>query len=229
MGWSDRSGKTIDDIIAKLDAGLIPTDTSRLPPWPEPDHAARAARFNTPPMFDANGDTGLTAADVLPGLFEDSSLVCIGWSKYSFTTMPAAEARMSAHNAEYIVPNVMLAEVASNGSKRNKEISSPPERRRYAVIEFDTGESREQQTAVLSSLHHPDHPLVMAVWSAGKSIHAWYNVGALPPYLKLRFFRLAAWLGADESLFDMSKLVRMPGGTRNGQKQTILYWEPEHL
>jgi len=35
-------------------------------------------------------------------------------------------------------------------------------------------------------------------------------------------------LGADESLFDMSKLVRMPGGTRdNGQRQTVLYFNPQ--
>jgi hypothetical protein len=128
------------------------------------------------------------------------------------------------------VANPMTAEVADNGSKRNKTIASHPDARKYAVIEFDTRETRQEQAAVLSSLHSIRTPLVMAVWSGGKSIHGWFNVAALSPYEKLYFFRFAAYLGADESLFDMSKLVRMPGGRRNtGQHQGIIYWEPEHV
>ena len=229
-GWHDRKGKTIDDIITKLDAGMIPTDFTRLPPWPERNDAARQDRFNHAPMFDPNGDTGLTAAHVLTQIYRHTDLVCFGWSIYRFSTMPLNMLLPSAHNAEYIVANVMSAEIAPNGSKRNKQISTHPDHRRFAIVEFDTKETREQQTGVLSSLHSPDTPLVMAVWSGGKSIHAWYNVSSLTPYQKLRFFRFAVYLGADQSLFDMSKLVRMPGGKRStGQRQSILFWEPEYL
>lgn len=228
-GWTDRMGKTLDDIFAKLEAGLVPTDTSRLPPWPAKNHAARRARFAFPPLFDPHGDTGMSAADVLRSLYRPSDLLCVGWSKYRFTTLPAAELYHAAHNAEFVVANTMTAESAPNGSKRNKQIASHPDDRRFAVIEFDTRETRDEQAAVLSSLHTSAAPLVLAVWSGGKSIHGWYNVSGIPPHQKLTFFRHAAYLGADESLYDMSKLVRMPGGRRQSTQQTILYWEPEHL
>jgi hypothetical protein len=229
-GWSDRMGKTLDDIFIKLESGLVPTDTTRLPPWPKKNHPAREARFNHNPMFDPDADTGLAAKDVIPQLFKQDEIMCVGWSKYKFTSMPVIDLLHTAHNAEFIVANPMTAEVAANGSKRNKTIASPPAGRRFAVIEFDTKETKQQQAAVLSSLHGPKTPLVMAVWSGGKSIHAWYNVKYLTPYEKLYFFRFAASIGADETLYDMSKLVRMPGGRRSsGQKQGIIYWEPEHL
>jgi len=229
-GWTDRLGKTLDDIFVKLEAGLIPTDTTRLPPWPAKNHAARKSRFAHAPLFDPDIDTTLTSMHVIQCLFDPDEIMCVGWSKYRFTSMQARDLIHNAHNAEFIVANPMTAEVADNGSKRNKTIASHPDSRRFAVIEFDTGDSRQEQAAVLSSLHTTAAPLVMAVWSGGKSIHGWFNVRSLSPYHKLTFFRHAAHLGADESLFDMSKLVRMPGGKRaNGQHQCILYWEPEHL
>jgi hypothetical protein len=143
--------------------------------------------------------------------------------------MRLEQAMLVAHAAQFVVPNPMTAETAPNGSSRCKNNSTHPDHRRYAVIEFDTGEPRSMQTAVLSSLHTGQAPLVMAVWSAGKSIHGWFNVDGLTPHQKLQFFRFAAFLGADKSLFDITKLVRMPGGQRDGTKQTILYFEEEHL
>lgn len=228
-GWHDRKGKTLDDIFSKIDAGLLPTDMTRLPEWPEPNNEERRARFSFTPMFDANQGTGLTAPEVLSKLYRPDEYVCFGWSKYRYSTMPLEDMINAAPNAEFIVANPMTAEMRDDGSKRNKQIASRPEDRRYAIIEFDTGETREQQAAVLSSLHGSQTPLVLAVWSGGKSIHGWFNVRALSPYHKLYFFRYARWLGADHSLYDMAKLVRMPGGQRDGTPQTILYWEPEHL
>jgi len=229
-GWSDRMGKTLDDIFAKLDAGLAPGEYERLPPWPQVNDDARYARFSHPPMFNPDADAGVNTQEIIQHLFEPDQLMCVGWSKYSFTTAPARDLIENAHTAEFIVANPMVAETADNGSKRCKQIASKPEDRRFAVIEFDTGETKQEQAAVLSSLHGSRNPLVMAVWSGGKSIHAWFNVSNLSTYEKLYFYRFAVYLGADDTLFDMSKLVRMPGGKRNnGQHQGIIYWEPNNL
>lgn len=226
--WHDRL-KDIDKIFITLEAGLVPTDTTKLPPWPMKHHAERAKRFDHPSMFDPNAPTDVSTSDVLRTLYAPDDIICVGWKVWQYSTMPAKEFFLTAKNAEYIVANTMTAELSAAGSKRSKAIASPPEKRKFAIVEFDTNDTREQQAAVLSSLHAPSHPLALAVWSGGKSIHGWFNVSGLSPYLKLRFYRFAAWLGADESLYDMAKLVRMPGGRRsNGNEQHILYWEPEH-
>lgn len=227
-GWTDRDGKTIADIMAKLAEPLSPESVlqPRLPPWPTPVPSARRARFDRPSLFNPHGDTGLTPVDVLPVLFPGDPLVCFGWTERHYSTMPLSDLLPHAHTAPFIVANPMIAERSETGSKRCKAIASRPEDRRFLVIEFDTHETRAEQAAVLSSLHSPTAPLVMAVWSAGKSIHGWFDVTRLPPYYKLRLFRFAVWLGADESLFDMSKLVRMPGGSRAGARQTILHFQP---
>lgn len=229
-GWTDRGGKTITDIVTKLDEAFVPGPASeRIPDWPEEVQEERRARWMTPAMFDPMRSTGMSAQDVLCDLFDKSALVCVGWSKFKFSTLPLADVLPAAHQAPFVVANPMVAESAENGSKRCKANATRPRDRRFMVVEFDKGDTRTQQASVLTSLHDAEHPLAMAVWSGNKSIHGWYNVSGLHPYKKLRFFRFAVSLGADASLWDMSKLVRMPGGDRGGIKQDILYFERDHL
>lgn len=228
-GWEDRAGKTVEDILAKL-AGTDPADHAnpfRID-WPAPNEDARRARFDFPPLFDPDEGTGLAPADVLPSLFPSNPLVCVGWDVNRFSTLPLAAVLPNAHCAPFIVANPMTAERAPNGSVRSIANASPRHLRRHLVVEFDTGDGRAEQAAVLSSLHTPAMPLVLAVWSGGKSIHGWFDTSRADPSLHVALFSLAAHLGADETLFDMSKLVRMPGGTRsNGQPQVILYFNPK--
>ena len=228
-GWADRAGKTILDIVAKL-SGSNPADHAnpfRID-WPAPNDDARAARYSFPPLFDPDEGTDLAPADVLPALFPNDPLVCFGWSERQFTTLPLSALLPQAPKTPFIVANPMTAERAPNGSVRSLANASPRHARRFLVIEFDTHESRAEQAAVLSSLSTPAAPLVMAVWSGGKSIHGWFDVSATDCGNALRLFRFAVWLGCDESLFDMSKLVRMPGGTRaDGSRQTILHFAPK--
>lgn len=230
-GWEDRAGKTIDDILAKL-AGTNPAEYDnpfRLD-WPAPNEAARRDRFDFPPIFDPDEGTNLTPSDVLPALFPGNPLVCVGWAVNRFSTLPLAAILPNAHAAPYVVANAMAAEHAPNGSVRSLANASPRRQRRHLVIEFDTADSRLEQAAVISSLHTPAMPLVLAVWSGGKSIHGWFDVSRADPSMHVALFALAVHLGADESLFDMSKLVRMPGGTRqNGERQTILHHNPKAL
>lgn len=230
-GWEDRL-PDVEDILVKLanDEG-DPQERKSGEDWPEPHDDARRARFGFPRIFNPEGDTGLKAADVLPVLFPGNPLVCFGWGKKHFNTLPLAALLPNAPNAPFIVANPMTAETGrkDNGemSKRCKGNASPPAARKHLVIEFDTHETRAEQTAVLSSLSTPAAPLILAVWSGGKSLHGWFDVSGLTPYLTRRLFRFAVWLGADDSLFQMAALVRMPGGRRdNGQRQTIVYFNP---
>lgn len=230
-GWGDRSGKTLDDIMDKLAKGG-PADAAARNPyavaWPEPNDSLRRLRHSFPPIFDPDEGTDLAPADVLPVLFPGDPLVCVGWAVNRATTLPLSALLPNAAKAPFIVANPMTAEAGPTGSARSLANASPRWARKYLVVEFDTGESRAEQAAVLSSLHTPEAPLVLAVWSGGKSIHGWFAVPG--PADALALFSLAALLGADESLFDMSKLVRMPGGTRdNGQRQTILHFNPERI
>lgn len=228
-GWSDRAGKTITDIIAKL-AGSNPADHAnplRID-WPQACDAERQMLYSYPSLFDPEEGTDLGPADVLPSLFPNDPLVCVGWDVNRFSTLPLSALLPNASRAPFVVANPMTAEHAPNGSVRSLANATPRHLRRHLVVEFDTGESREEQAAVLSSLHTPAMPLVLAVWSGGKSIHGWFDVSGANPAHHVALFALAAHLGADETLFDMSKLVRMPGGTRStGQPQTILYFNPK--
>ena len=96
-------------------------------------------------------------------------------------------------------------------------------------MEFDRG-SPAEQAAILASLDTDLTPLMLVAWSAGKSFHGWFHVGGLSEYAKLRFFRHAVFLGADHTLWDPSKLVRMPGGRRsNGNTQHVFYFNPDPL
>ena len=96
------------------------------------------------------------------------------------------------------------------------------------MVEFDAGDALRDQCAVLSSLSSPAAPLVMAVWSGGKSIHGWFDVSALRRSDKRRFFQFARLLGADNALWNTAALVRMPGGVRdNGARQSVCYFRPQ--
>ena len=72
----------------------------------------------------------------------------------------------------------------------------------------------------------PATPLIMAVWSGGKSIHGWYDLSALRRDAKRLFYQHARHLGADNALWNTAALVRMPGGRRDtGEDQPILYFQ----
>ena len=116
--------------------------------------------------------------------------------------------------------------------------------RRYLVAEFDDATLAKSQQAQLASALGDMAPLVMAVDSGGKSVHAWYAVEAMARQDQARFFAVACLLGADQTRWDICGWLRMPGGLRvkqdpstsstssrqagSGQvsrvRQRILYW-----
>lgn len=132
---------------------------------------------------------------------------------------------------QFIVANTMTAVTGINqsGKLSARCHDNATRSRRYQVIEFDRG-TLQEQAAILSSLHSSKTPLVLVVWSGGKSLHGWFHVERLSEYEKQRFFRHSVFLGADSSLWDPAKLVRMPGGRRDsGVRQEILHFNIEPI
>lgn len=156
----------------------------------------------------------------------EGPLLCLALDTASAHTQPREKWRGLEPGLQFIVANPMTAPTGLNqdGRVSPRCLDNATRRRRFQVVEFDRG-TLQEQAAILSSLHSPPVPLVMVVWSAGKSLHGWFDVSPLSAYWKLRFFRHAVYLGADASLWDPSKLVRLPGGRRsNGKTQAILHF-----
>ena len=229
-GWADR---LLD--IARAIAKLKGTAARPVAPpvWmPERSEEARAVALTARPLFTTT-PAGLGPRDVLPRLFRADDLVCVAVQETLATTQRLADVLPAADRMQYVVANPMRAAMGltqeGRMSPRCLGNACLPQDRRYIVIEFDTGDPLEAQARLLSALHTPEAPLALAVYSGGKSIHGWYSVAGLRPFAKLQAFRRGALLGCDPSLWDRSKLVRMPGGLRaSGARQEILYWEPEH-
>jgi len=100
--------------------------------------------------------------------------------------------------------------------------------RRFLVVEFDTGTAHEHAALLLHLARHA--PLVLAVHSAGKSLHGWFYGAAQAEKTTLRFMRYAVSLGADDQLGVRSQFARMPDGTRdNGKRQVVHYFNPERV
>jgi hypothetical protein len=228
-GWADRVGD-----ISRAVAAIAHRKTPALPGiWmPERSEEARAAALKTRPIF-APVPAGLHAVEILSVLFRPSELVCVGLAQNRFFTVSRDAALPWAPRAPFVVANPMRAPTGltqeGKVSPRCLNNACLPSQRRYIVVEFDTGDTLEDQIRLLSSLHTRAAPLALAVFSGGKSIHGWFNVSALAPREKLYLFRRGALLGCDASLWDICKLVRMPGGLRDtGARQEVFYWEIEH-
>ncbi len=236
-GWGDRAKEVAANTekVMRTRDNPPPRPEARTPRWPEPCGDERVRRFATAPMFTGE-PVAVDEGEVLRGLYRGDvePWVCAAKSVFSASTWRLADLLPVAGQFEFIVANPMRAEmgatVLGRPSGRSKANACTECDRRYLVVEFDTGDMLRDQIAVLSSLHTPAAPLALAVFSGGKSIHGWFNVSDLTPYRRRVWFALAVYLGADASLWDTSKLVRMPGGHRRGSGacHDILYWEPEH-
>jgi len=235
-GWRDRVRQIPKDIekITRHVAQGVARPAARVS-WPPANDNARRLLFKAPRLFEPEPCLA-TAADALAALYDPKELVCVAPAMTNAHTMRVLEFAPSAATLQFIVANPMRARSGrtqdGNPSARCLENAGDPDRRRFVVVEFDTGDALPDQAAVLSALSSPLAPLVMAVFSGGKSIHGWYRVDGLPSKKHvLALFAYAVYLGADPSLWDMAKLVRFPGGIRDGNiPQPIFYLKggPNH-
>jgi hypothetical protein len=242
-GWTDRD--FTKEITRAIDRAFNPQPapqkysrprTSDLRPstkynWPEFDPSLWDHYVSTPPLFENLEDpaASINTADILDLLYNPDDLLCLALDIRSAVTQPRSDWRGMESAMEFIVANPMtaLSGRTQDGRLSHRCHDNATTSRIYQVIEFDRG-SPDEQAAILSALHSDRAPLVMVVWSGGKSMHGWFVVRHLTETDKVRFFSMACMLGADRSLWDPCKLVRMPGGRRvTGESQPVLYFNPD--
>jgi hypothetical protein len=208
-----------------------PHTAAKRPTWPEfsPEDSQLYAQHEL--LFELRAKP-FTPADVLDQIYTQDELLCLARDVRSASTMPRHHWRGMEPAMQFIVANPMTATIGRtlDGKLSPRCLEIATQSRRFQVVEFDRG-SPQQQAAILSSLHTPATvPLIMVLWSGGKSMHGWFDVRAFSETAKQDFFAWAVTLGADASLWDPCKLVRMPGGRRsNGKAQPILHFNPKHL
>jgi hypothetical protein len=209
------------------------------PPWPPVDQQRRAQVIRTGVELhelwrSSPVKVGLGCPDTeqfVDWLFpEPNPLLCVSRTKFRAVTKRREFLRGRLREFRFIVPSPMSAPRARTRdgrmSERTLENTGP---RRYLVCESDyEGASLDDHCAVVGHLALY-LPLVMVVFSGGKSLHAWYSsAGKDEPWLR-RFFSYAVSLGCDPITWTPCQLVRMPAGRRDtGAEQPVYYFNPNH-
>lgn len=213
------TGETVDKSHDELSS-----TTHRKFDWPEFSKEAWTEALKTEPFFDLI-PLEVSSEYIIDQLYPPDSLLCMSLDIASAVTREREHWRGKEASMEFIVANPMtdFFGLTQDGDLSHRCHGNATTKRTYQIIEFDQG-TLEEQAAILSALNHPQSPLVLVVWSGSKSLHGWYSVSALSEEDKKSFFASACSLGADNSLWDQCKLVRMPGGLRsNGNRQSILF------
>ena len=201
--------------------------------WPEANEGVIGKVLGeVKPLFEGATSTGLRPGDVLPRLFGDEELVCTGATSDRAIVRPLAGALADAEVQQFIVVNPMKGAAAENQQgRRSVRCQANVVGRRHLVAEFDDERLSKAMQAKLATALGDMAPLVMAVDSGGKSVHAWYRVDGMSARDQAKFFAVACLLGADRTRWDVCGWLRMPGGLRvvRGRpsvRQKILYWRP---
>jgi hypothetical protein len=201
--------------------------------WPAPNADVIARLLaSVDPVFDGETSTGLRPADVLPLLFRPGELVCTGAESERAVVRPVEAAVADADGLQFICVNPMRGPAAMNHAGRaSARCQNNVRGRRFLVAEFDDAALGKRGQAQLATALAEKAPLVMAVDSGGKSVHAWFYVEGMARRDQARFFAVACLLGADATRWDICGWLRMPGGTRvkadgTRARQRILYFKP---
>lgn len=170
----------------------------------------------------------LAATSVIETLYSGNPWVCAGYDKKRCQTMPRLSWGTKLDTMPLIVPSAMSAPF---GKPKGKDYLSPRTLnntgpRLHLVTEFDKGNFDEQAALIwhLGSWAS----LAMVVFSANKSLHAWWYCSGVAEEALKKFMTYAVALGADKATWTRNQLVRMPGGIReDNRRQWILYFNPE--
>lgn len=167
--------------------------------------------------------------EIIDALFPGDPWLCCGLSNDQFKTRRRSDWRGTMAGQQLIVPSPMTGEwgVTKDGKKSHHTLANTGPRR-FLVVEQDQG-ILDEQAAIIVHLAQKA-PLVLAVHSGSKSIHAWFFCEGRPEDRLRRFMDYAVSLGADRATWTRSQFVRMPDGTRdNGNRQTVHYFNPEAI
>lgn len=200
-------------------------------PWPEFNAALRAEAIATMKVDLRQLEADFPVRDpktYLDNLFLPHELVCIGRSSYSFFTKPAADwTTEELAAAELITPSAM-SDVwgMTKDNKPSMHTLSNTGRKTRQVVEFDTG-TIEEHAACLRWLSRR-MPMILLVYSGGKSLHGWFDVRHCDEAEVREFFGLAVSLGADRRMFSPVQFARLPGGknSNTGRLQRVLFERP---
>jgi hypothetical protein len=166
----------------------------------------------------------LSSAEVLDRFFRPGELVCMAETKQTARTYPRVHFRGKETDFPFMVPNPMLAQWGTNSvgrkSSRCNSIVGPL---RHLVVEFDTG-TQDEQASLIGNITRHGVPLLMVLWSGGKSLHSWFDISQVSEMDREKLRRYAAAIGADRATFVPCQLCRTPNATRkeNGNKQQVL-------
>jgi hypothetical protein len=225
-----KADEEIDRAIERAPQWIKRGKASSIRKWPELSRGKRQEAIN-------DGDIGveelrrvlprkqMSAQQVLPILFPGDPLI---WATMSVgspgDTLSLRQWLPVAGMQQFIVPSPMISrEIPHNGKSRRCLTNTGP--RRFLVIESDIG-TPDEQTAILWHLAR-FAPFVLAVHSAGKSVHGWFYVAERGEKANREFIEYAVSLGSDDATFVKCQPVRMPGGHRpNKGMQEILFFNP---
>jgi hypothetical protein len=189
--------------------------------------------------------------EIIRRLFPYDSLIAAGFDMRDTTVYQLSRIADGLHKWPLIVPSPMLDEYGlTKDNKQSGRCLSNTGPRRFLVTEFDfkkhndKGERTKyadlielweahgmtvQDACAAIVLHLMQYgPLVLVVYSGGKSLHGWFYCAGESEEEGSRlnkFMRYARILGADPATYTPSQFVRMPGAIRPETKkqQTIHY------
>jgi hypothetical protein len=172
--------------------------------------------------------------EALTQLFEHNELVCMGTSLKNVTVRALDIWLNYIGNIEkyqFLVPHPMTSGKGQtkSGHLSPRAVTNTGKRRRI-VCDFDDPAKEIQPSLIvhLSKQCGEDPELILT--SGGKSLHAWWRIDDWSDDEIKIFEEEATRVGADPEVLSEARknqLVRLPAAIRdNGNKQSILYWNP---
>lgn len=206
--------------------------------WPAPSPQMRAkaiiglgglAELRASSPVPLTGETSMTAW-ILEALYPEDPLLCCAWSSRDFATMQRSK-WLDAASMALIVPSPMRSVFGrrkSDGAFSAHTADNTGDRR-FLVLDFDDDAGLDVHAGATEALRRRfPFPLVMALYSGGKSLHAWFFVAHRPESEVRSMMRAACVFGADSRMWTPCQFARMPDGLRdNGKRQTVYYFNPE--
>jgi hypothetical protein len=193
----------------------------------DPDFALVDLWERSPIRFD---DAKAYTHSVLRQLFPSDPLLCFGETMSRFATRRLSEWQ-EPDKMQFIVPSTMTG---TEGRRKSDSVLSAHTLentgpRRFLVVDFDDDAGLDVHAAAAWFLGFK-LPLVLALYSGGKGLHAWFFVEGRSDADLLPVFQVACELGGDRALWTRCQFARMPDGPRNnGNRQRIFYFNPEVL
>lgn len=216
----------------RLAGGKI--ETSRWPAYSEQLRSEIVSRSNVS-VADLGAMSEALSQDpwfYLCQLYRDDEFVCLGEMASVFFTKRRKDLFHSVQTSkfEYVNPSPMTEEFGftKDGvvSAHTLDNCGP---KTYQVVEFDHGQISDH--AAIHWWLAGFAPLIMLVYSGGKSLHGWYNVRNMNEVDVLSFFSRAVQVGADPKMWSRCQFSRLPAGLnrKTGKAQTVVLFEPKHL